>query len=438
MKENEDKNLGWDDIDKACKSIYPNQEPLHYATIIKYKFGGHDPLDGISIYDGGDYYHFVTYGFSEIYEKENDNKDVSGFGFELTFKLRKNNNIDEEELKNFCGILQHNARYVFEKKEIIKPYEYIYTGQTEGIDKNGKSSIVAFVTIEDKLLKTINTVNGKLQFIELIGITNEELQQILTKEKPREQVINEIIEKYGDITDYNRSSNIKNEQTINVIEDSEKNIQNINNSNTNISNIITLLTSFNKINYVMLFMSILCIPLGLLLLIFAFTHDFSGFLFILAPFIEIVGITFLLLFYNNNKTHKKNTFLINKNEVQEDLKIQYIELKFLPLYFVITNNYLLSNYFYLNIINIKDIFWIYTTHNFINICLVDGKKISLPNAHYMYKGEDAYAEIINNLYNELIAVNPNILIGNNKENYKTYNDYLYQKKNHINYYDNKK
>ena len=136
--------------------------------------------------------------------------------------------------------------------------------------------------------------------------------------------------------------------------------------------------------------------------------------------------------------NKKNTFLINKNEVQEDLKIQYIELKFLPLYFVITNNYLLSNYFYLNIINIKDIFWIYTTHNFINICLVDGKKISLPNAHYMYKGEDAYAEIINNLYNELIAVNPNILIGNNKENYKTYNDYLYQTKNHINYYDNKK
>ena len=30
---------------------------------------GNDPLDGISIYDGGDFWHFVTFGFSDLYEK---------------------------------------------------------------------------------------------------------------------------------------------------------------------------------------------------------------------------------------------------------------------------------------------------------------------------------------------------------------------------------
>ncbi|MFQ7004111.1 MAG: hypothetical protein ACLRRT_10815 [Ruthenibacterium lactatiformans] len=34
--------------------------------------GGNDPLDGISIYDGGSYWHFVTYGFSEPYDKEEE------------------------------------------------------------------------------------------------------------------------------------------------------------------------------------------------------------------------------------------------------------------------------------------------------------------------------------------------------------------------------
>lgn len=199
-----EKSTGWDDIEKKLSTIYPNQEPLHYGTLIKYSLGGKDPLDGISIYDSGDYYHFVTFGFSEIYEKENDNKDLSGFGFELTFKLKKNNNINENELKCFAGVLQGLARYVFETKRGFKPYEYIYSGQAEGIDLAQKSEIVGFVTIEDPQLKTIDTINGKVQFIELVGATNQELSQILNKEMSKEDVINNIIYTYSDVTDYDR------------------------------------------------------------------------------------------------------------------------------------------------------------------------------------------------------------------------------------------
>ena len=71
----EGKNLGWDAITATFEEIYPGQtEPKHYAALIKWRFGGNDPLDGISIYDGGDYWHFVTYGLSEIYEKETRQK----------------------------------------------------------------------------------------------------------------------------------------------------------------------------------------------------------------------------------------------------------------------------------------------------------------------------------------------------------------------------
>ena len=87
--------------------MYPGQtNPKHYGTIISWRFGGNDPLDGINIYDGGDYYHFVTFGLSEIYEKESENKEYSGFGFELTVKLKKDGLDDEEssirECVEFC------------------------------------------------------------------------------------------------------------------------------------------------------------------------------------------------------------------------------------------------------------------------------------------------------------------------------------------------
>lgn len=54
-----------------------------------YRLGGKDPLDGISVYDGGDYWHFVTYGLSELYDKESNVKEISGYGMEFTFKLKK-------------------------------------------------------------------------------------------------------------------------------------------------------------------------------------------------------------------------------------------------------------------------------------------------------------------------------------------------------------
>ena len=104
--EEEEEMLGWDFITQEAERIYIGQtDPKHYGALIKWRLGGPDPLDGISIYDGGDYWHFVTYGLSELYEKESDNKEWSGYGMEFTFKLKKDNYENEEsEIKCICGI----------------------------------------------------------------------------------------------------------------------------------------------------------------------------------------------------------------------------------------------------------------------------------------------------------------------------------------------
>lgn len=196
---------GWDAIDKEAERIYPGQNnPKHYATMIKWSLGGPDPLDGISVFDGGDYWHFVTYGLSELYKKESENKEWSGYGMEFTFKLKKDNYANEEmEIKCVCGLLQQIAKVTFKNEEIFNPYEYLYSGQTEGIDSRKISNITGFITIPDTKFQTLNTENGRVNFVEFIGATDAELVAL----KNKQLTVKELYEKIGsDVTNYNRES----------------------------------------------------------------------------------------------------------------------------------------------------------------------------------------------------------------------------------------
>ena len=66
-----------------------------------------------------------------------------------------------------------------------------------------KSNITGFITIPDTNFKSINKPNGKVDFIEFIGVTDDELKAILNKEIR----VKDLYEKLGtDITDYNRNS----------------------------------------------------------------------------------------------------------------------------------------------------------------------------------------------------------------------------------------
>lgn len=204
--ENEEINApGWDAITELCDKVYPEQKnPKHYGTLISWQFGGNDPLQGISVYDGGDYWHFITYGLSELYEKESDVKDISGYGMEFTFKLKKDNYENaENEIRCVCGILQSLARITFTKGELFNIYEYLYTGQTEGIDCNRKSNITGFITVPDEKFHEIDTPNGKVCFVEFVGATDSELKAIQNKQIR----VKELYGKIGsDITNYNRDS----------------------------------------------------------------------------------------------------------------------------------------------------------------------------------------------------------------------------------------
>lgn len=196
---------GWNAIDELCDKVYPNQKnPKHYGTIIKWIFGGSDPLDGISVYDGGTYWHFITYGLSELYEKESEDKEWSGYEMEFTLKLKKDHYENEDdEIRCICGILQSIARITFTQGELFNAYEYLYTGQTAGIDSKGTSHITGFITIPDDKFVEINTPNGRVRFVEFIGVTDSEILALKSKELDVKGLYNKL---ENDMTDYSRKS----------------------------------------------------------------------------------------------------------------------------------------------------------------------------------------------------------------------------------------
>lgn len=174
------KAAGWDAIDNAMEAIYGEQEPKHYGTVISYSLGGPDPLDGISAYQSetpGLHWHIVTYGFSEIYEKETDNPEVSGFGFELTFRLKKEEG-EEEPPAWALNLLQNLGRYVFNSGNVFKNGDYMDANGPICLESDTALTALAFIT--DSELGTIETENGQVQFLQMVGITNDELEAMQT------------------------------------------------------------------------------------------------------------------------------------------------------------------------------------------------------------------------------------------------------------------
>ena len=109
---------------------------------------------------------------------------------------------ENAEIKTICGIFQALARLTFQNGEIFQPDEYIYTGQTEGMDNRQQSAFTGFITALDEAGEIV-TPNGKVQFVKLIGATDAELKALYNKET----TVRSIAEKIGsDMTDYTRAS----------------------------------------------------------------------------------------------------------------------------------------------------------------------------------------------------------------------------------------
>ena len=171
---------GWDAIDAALRPLYGDAVPHHVG------YGAHtmlsDNLQGCSAYAREDHWHYVPYGLSNLFDQdEPDNVDehgrqVSGWGCELTFRLARG---PEQDPPKWAFVaLNEICRYVRRTAAPLDPGHRLdlqrpITGfpDVEGAPDTGLT--VDLLTLDPELGR-IDTPNGRMEFLQVVGITAAE------------------------------------------------------------------------------------------------------------------------------------------------------------------------------------------------------------------------------------------------------------------------
>jgi hypothetical protein len=160
---------GWDAIDSAMKGVHGETSPLHRGLVPGVAFGS--PLQGISAYPENDHWHLVTYGLTELFAKESDVAEISGFGYELTMRVPRI--VGEPPPDWPFELLAKVAGAARAGNDFSAGHRLQVGGPITG-DAGCSMEAVAFVS-DPSLPVWTTSPNGSFEFYELVGITPAEL-----------------------------------------------------------------------------------------------------------------------------------------------------------------------------------------------------------------------------------------------------------------------
>lgn len=165
---------GWDAIDGAFQHLYRLPGPAgHFNT-----HGGEPPNScvwAVSAYRAPGSWHLVTLGLSELWAKHSDNATVSGWGFELTLRVpRGDGEVDPPPWA--VKLLKVVGDSVYRTGKPLAEGSRLDVGAP--ITLPVVSSLQALALTRDSALPTIETPNGRVEFLQVVGITHEELEQM--------------------------------------------------------------------------------------------------------------------------------------------------------------------------------------------------------------------------------------------------------------------
>ncbi len=170
--------IGWLSIDQHLATIYGDLEPRHYGPLcgLHYAAGGTDPIDGASVYDCNRrqfHRHIISYGMSELYyNEESAGATFSKWGFEFSFRLAPFAEDKEDPLWS-VQVMNNLARYVFSSGKWFEENHFIPANGPIRLDTD--TAITGFVFAMDPELGKIDTPHGEVSFLQLVGITEDEV-----------------------------------------------------------------------------------------------------------------------------------------------------------------------------------------------------------------------------------------------------------------------
>ena len=169
---------GWEAIDAAFAGLYPGITPPHLGAAMPARamFGGEEYIDGYSIYPSANgYQHLLTYGMSTLYvDEESFGGEFSGWGYEMTMKVRA---AGPDECRWAVSSLSNLGRYTYTSKQWFEPFQFI-NGQGRPIRAESDTLLTSYLTVPDTEVPGIDTIHGRVDFIQLVGITQPELDWV--------------------------------------------------------------------------------------------------------------------------------------------------------------------------------------------------------------------------------------------------------------------
>ena len=172
----DDRAPGWEAIDEALARVYGLQKPKHLANggvrWIHDLSGRANPLDGVHVFDAETNWHYVGLGLTELYGKESNRPDVSGLGYELTFRLGKRENetlppVWPVDLMNGLGRPAMLGKVVLDVGDTIKTGPLAAEGDGQ--------KYVGVLVAEDPSLPGIDTPHGRMKFLQLVPVDAQTL-----------------------------------------------------------------------------------------------------------------------------------------------------------------------------------------------------------------------------------------------------------------------
>ncbi len=175
-----DASPGWDAIDAALAPHYGSEPARHVAFTPPAAFSAN--LQGCSAYAADGHWFYVTYGLSELFETGTPAEPgPSGHGFELTMRVPR---VDGSTPPDWpYAMLNELGKQVRGKGVAIAPGDRVdlrgpVTGhpQTDG----PPSALTVFAFRNDPVLGAIETPQGSVRFVQVVGVTAAEKDQMVT------------------------------------------------------------------------------------------------------------------------------------------------------------------------------------------------------------------------------------------------------------------
>lgn len=160
---------GLDALLDAVSAAVPGAEPLHAKIGLGLPLGS--ALEGVAAFPAPDHWLYVGYGLTELGEKETDEPDFSGSGFEFSLRLRRSASEAEPPLWPMRVLAALAAQ--FEAGTDFDLGDWVVTPDALGGDPSmaGQTSLAI---VPDVVLPRLDTPNGAVHLFQVVPLTAAE------------------------------------------------------------------------------------------------------------------------------------------------------------------------------------------------------------------------------------------------------------------------